>query len=425
MSEFVQDYVPGVDYRRDDRSLLTDEGVLDGCVADLLDIASTAYLADRSSPRGRVDDASWHRSLRVAVAAREPAMWKSRPVLDALLSLLAWLSDDEWDLDFIDGPATEAPAQLRLPLDSADREVALFSGGLDAVAGAALALHESRPLIGVGVCTNPHMRGYQRRTAQALRHVGCGDFVFSSVTLQRRGRVLAEDPTRRTRGLIFLVCGWAAARAAGRDELLVFENGVGAINLPYTMAQSGSMTSRAVHPVTLRLAADLFSLLSDRPFSVRNPHIADTKGEMCERLPDSARPAVEASESCDSSAAGRTALHRRCGRCASCLLRRVSLHAAGRAAWDPRPYRADIDGDDASSALPEVLWQAARLQRCLATEASQPGAFSREFPAAGEIPADAVSQTRLLAMYCRHVEEWRRYPHPRVGAFLGNRHLAA
>ena len=50
-------------------------------------------------------------------------------------------------------------------------------------------------------------------------------------------------------------CSWRlASRPPGRygqDRLQVFENGIGAINLPYLHSQYGSQAARAMHPKTL------------------------------------------------------------------------------------------------------------------------------------------------------------------------------
>lgn len=198
--------------------------------------------------------------------------------------------------------------------------------------------------------------------------------------------------------------------------MLVFENGVGALNLPFTAAQSGAMTSRAVHPLTLRLMSELVEQLLGRPFDIVNPYLSATKGEMVAALPLAARRACAASESCDNAAAGRGALQKRCGFCTSCLLRRVSFQAAGRAGWDDRPYLADRAGTSPRDCLPEMLWQAATLDRAL--RSSDPDELRRRVPSLRYVPEDSLddsAQRRLLGAY---VDEWRRYPDPAVRRYL-------
>lgn len=215
---------------------------------------------------------------------------------------------------------------------------------------------------------------------------------------------------------MFLGVGVAAALQRGTRRLLVAENGIGALNLPFTGAQSGVMTSRAVHPKTLRLMAGLVSEITGTEFAIENPFLTFTKGQMVRALPPEAREACGHSQSCDNAAAGRGPLEKRCGHCTSCLLRRVSFHAAGRADWDELPYLIDSERREPRWRLPEVLWQAATFDAVL--RSTDGNALLRQFPdlrhvLESEIPRDALRE--LLTTY---VDEWRSFPDPTVSRFL-------
>ena len=175
----------------------------------------------------------------------------------------------------------------------------------------------------------------------------------------------------------------------------MLENGIGAINLPLVGTQWGCMTSRAVHPRTLLLAQRLFSLLGDANFSVVNPHLHETKAEMCRRLPPEAAEACRASESCDAAAAGRSWRARRCGRCSSCLLRRISLGDAGRVAWD-EPYGSPVDAP--GSALRPMLYQAATMATALRAPDGE-AALAKAFPALADVPAEVIGPSALVRLY--------------------------
>ena len=73
------------------------------------------------------------------------------------------------------------------------------------------------------------------------------------------------ESSQRSRGLLFLAAGIATAWALRQDQLRVFENGIGAINLPYLRSQFGSQATRAMHPRTLLLAQNLAAAISHRP----------------------------------------------------------------------------------------------------------------------------------------------------------------
>lgn len=400
---------------RSDDYLLDLDGGVSPLVSDLLSFCEQVFLADRNEPRGKnPDSATWHRTLEIAVPVASPSLWSGTPVLEKATELLTWLTDDDWQIGFVGVNRVRHEAQGQLDIDPVERTVMLFSGGLDATAGAALTLPET-PLLGVGVVTNSVMGGYQRRARRALAQLG--DIRYSPVLFSvASGGARDNEPTRRTRGLVFLAVGVAAAMQRGTRRLLVAENGIGALNLPFTGAQSGVMTSRAVHPRTLRLMAALVSEVAGTEFAIENPFLTSTKGQMVRALPPGAREACGHSQSCDNAAAGRGPLEKRCGHCTSCLLRRVSFHAAGRSDWDELPYLIDSDKREPRWRLPEVLWQAATFDAVL--RSTDDNALLRQFPdlrhvSELEMPREAVRE--LLATY---VEEWRSFPDPIVSRFL-------
>ncbi len=67
-----------------------------------------------------------------------------------------------------------------------------------------------------------------------------------------------EEKSQRTRALVYLTLGVATALQAGTDTLWVYENGVGALNLPLDATQLGVDNYRGVHPRSLMMVEDLF-----------------------------------------------------------------------------------------------------------------------------------------------------------------------
>ncbi len=399
--------------RRSDDDLLDLQGGVSPLVSDLLALCEQAYLADRLQPRESPDSPGWNRALAIEVAVEDLSVWSSARVLDRAIELLAWLTDDEWQITFVEGTREVKEAQGQLDLDPVERTVMLFSGGLDATAGAALLLPET-PLLAVGVVTNSAMSGYQRRAHRALAQLG--DIRYSRVPFSVVAGGDDNEPTRRTRGLVFLGVGVAAALQRGNRRLVVAENGIGALNLPFTGAQSGVMTSRAVNPRTLRLMAALVSEITGAEFAIENPFLGSTKGQMVRALPPEAREACGHSQSCDNAAAGRGALQKRCGHCTSCLLRRVSFHAAGRSDWDELPYLIDSKQQDERWRLPEVLWQAATFDDVL--RSTDEDALVRQYPDLQHILVTELPRNALRQLLATYVEEWRTFPDPVVPRFL-------
>lgn len=415
---------------------------------DLLDIAMAAYAADRLNRRRphRARGDHWHRQLEVKIAVRDLAFWTSAQTQEALYRLLHWLTDDEWKVEFVSGrwlfrsdvgQLTLFRRDLRKPV-----QVRLFSGGLDSFAGAARDLEQSEgDLVLVSASTSTHMAALQRKTAALLspltvtgeppRLIQIGAGLRASTARQVVGAREAPERTQRTRGLVFLAFGAIGAMVADVDELRVYENGVGAMNLPLTEAQFGAHNTRAMRPETLLYASELFSLLHDEPFVVVNPSFTLTKSRLCEELPAEVRAALNATVSCDTGLVHRTNSTHLCGECTSCLLRRQTLHAAGLSALDQSElseYRLDVldvldPADKHVRNLHYMLDQAARIDLAL-SEPDPSRALLRSFPDLRTIHralgqqglTDATGLTRrLLSTY---VDEWRAFPHPLVQRYL-------
>ena len=79
------------------------------------------------------------------------------------------------------------------------------------------------------------------------------------------------ETSQRSRGLLFLAVGIATAWTLRQDRLRVFENGIGAINLPYPRSQFGSQATKSMHPQTLNSWQKLAAAISSRPFRIEAP----------------------------------------------------------------------------------------------------------------------------------------------------------
>ena len=93
-----------------------------------------------------------------------------------------------------------------------------------------------------------------------------------------------EEKGQRSRAFVFSALGVAAAVQAEADTLHVYENGVGALNLPLNETQLGVDNYRGVHPRSLMLLESLLALVLDNPVCIENPYLFRTKAEMCRAL---------------------------------------------------------------------------------------------------------------------------------------------
>jgi hypothetical protein len=217
---------------------------------------------------------------------------------------------------------------------------------------------------------------------------------------------------------------------AGVNEVEIYENGIGAINLPFSNAQLGSQNSRATHPIALKKIEQFLTVLLEQDFSLRLPYLYSTKGQVCRELRRSrlADLAVQ-SISCDSFSF-RSSGPEQCGICTSCILRRQALWTAGfREDLEKGRYRQDIFVTEPDYREPKLalrlapLWdmlsQVERIDEALVSSDPWSG-LTIDFPDLFEIPEVLGEQMtlparkgirqRLATLYREYCNEWHRLP---------------
>lgn len=407
-------------------------------LADLVDVALAVYLADRLAPRRPASadryHLHWNRRLHLILPVRDVRRWCDPVLQSRLRNVLALLTEDAWEFDFVPRSGERRIAEMQEYLFPSrpvpPLSVALFSGGLDSLAGLCHRLvarpDDSFVLFAGG--TNRRIIGVQRSLTEEL-HERLGRDIVPVVVpfgLRRRGKRQydGDERTQRTRGFVFQCMGAATALLAGSSELEVYEHGIGALNLPYTAAQLGAQSTRTTDPRVLAAMADFVSLAIDRPFSFRLPFLALTKAELCANLRDVGLvDLIRHTFSCDGFPQ-RVAGRPQCGLCTSCLLRRQALHAAGLEGHDAREsYVHDVLAGD--GCLPSaklyplraMLDQMATLRRALDEQDSW-ASLSWAYPQLLDVasclaapdPARANVERQLVELYRRYCDEWRRFP---------------
>ena len=406
-------------------------------LSDWLDVALASYLADRLSPRVGLHPSrkfrNWRRVINLRIPVRRLEIWKRSEVTNSLTSLLQFFTDDLWKITFVRRRASGRLAEshnflFSNPLPTPVR-VALFSGGLDSFCGAAsqMADFPGDSFVFVSGVTNRRQRSAQREQIKAISRQSRGTEVchviipFGLNWHGKASRGAAEEPSQRSRGFLFLTLGAVTAIAASASELSIFENGIGAINLPYDASQISAANSRGVHPVALLRMGDFVKLLRDEEFLFQSPFLFSTKGEMCRH------PAVQSLSaylprtfSCDGFPV-QVKNKPQCGSCTSCILRRLSLYSAGLSTFDPSgAYVADLltcgsnPSDRQLTHLRVMEWQYEKIRRLLNSKSPWLNLII-EFPELRNISAELSSRGRtsqveirrsLLKLYSQYVAEW-------------------
>ncbi len=416
-------------------------------VADLLEVALAIYAADRRSVRDYRGENTGFRHIQVRIGVRDLALWSDGAVAQSLHELLSWLSGDDWSVEFArreSVPMLAESEQFLFPLHPKQPVgVSLFSGGLDSLAGLAARVQEEPKGSRVLVSGYTHNRlAHQQRTQvqrfkSALRKelVGGGPEIrHVAVPFGiRKIQSSREEKSQRTRALVFLALGAAAAVQARADTLCVYENGVGALNLPINETQLGVDNYRGVHPRSLMMAERLLAIVLDRPIRIKNPFLFQTKAEMCAALqPIGLLDLIRDTVSCDGFP---QRIHDRpqCGYCTSCILRRQALCASGLRRHDPAgAYRLDIAADHVawntgkSYGLYAMRGQVHKLAGCLASDDPW-GSLATTFPELARTSAElkarargyvgAGLEDRFVQLYQVYVREWESFPaHPSFAA---------
>lgn len=283
---------------------------------DALLVAAAVEYADRVLARSTMD---WPRSISLRIPVHDLQRWRQATVSDALRDALEYLTGDSWDITFCRrrrGAAESPQTSLELPVDV--QAVIPFSNGLDSRAVAGLLERTLGPRL-VRVRLSARLQdkeGLKRRTPfTRVPYKVKGDFAESSA---------------RSRGFKFAIISGIAAYLAGADEIIVPESGQGALG-PSLVTVGQSYEDYRSHPTFTRRMERLFNALFGTNVRFCFPQLWQTKGETLRRfIEECGDPSWAATRSCwQKRFVSFDNKQRQCGICAACMLRRMSVHAAG------------------------------------------------------------------------------------------------
>ncbi|MBE9112912.1 7-cyano-7-deazaguanine synthase [Nodosilinea sp. LEGE 07298] len=401
-------------------------------IADLIDLAVAVHVSDRLAVQNlRQQQTRIHAVLPV----RHPEILNKNSFRNQLCSLLEWATGSRWTFEFSKRMNTGRIVEQQLLIESSDPyvdEVTLWSGGLDALAGLYTHLKEkpeiSFMLFGTG--SNENASARQEQVFQALQPSFPNRLNLCRVPIRfSESNLHTKNKISRARGIVFTLLGSACAYLMGRRVLHLYENGIGAINLPYRKSAVGLDHSRSVHPLTLVGVSNLISELIGEEFGVRNPFLFWTKAEMCKQLAEDANCDLPSlTTSCDSP-------HRKqpiqCGYCSSCILRKQSL-AASRLKDQTRyivPHGARPAGD-IRLYLQHMLAQVSTLKGLLNYSENatfQWKSLTKRFPELDDIVdrtheveglTSLEMRKRLIGLYQTYISEWDTVEPQISGDFL-------
>ena len=291
-------------------------------IFDAFLLAAAVEFADKTRRRSAF---SWQRQIELRIPVHDPGRWNDKRVLNSLHDALNFLTGDQWQVTFSGRSASEAsPRQCRFNLPTGLTAVMPFSDGLDSRAVAGLVERElGDNLIRVRL-------GPKTCDARLLSRRG---HPFTSVPYQVRAGVQQfVESSSRSRGFKFALLGGLAAYLAKVNQIIVSESGQGALG-PALVTVGQSYEDFRSHPLfTGRMEVFLAALLE---YQVRFqfPRIWYTKGETLATFVKECGNDAPWSDTCSCWQQNRQVSvdhkKRQCGICAACMLRRMSVHAAG------------------------------------------------------------------------------------------------
>lgn len=379
---------------------------------DLLVISAAVEYADRSTAR-RIS--RWARDFEITVPVVEVTTWQRQAVQESLRAALRHLTGDEWQFTFVpwQGSSVLGARQRSLPFGTKRRFVIAYSDGLDSRCVA--------KLFGSGsdaVCV---------RVTRKHHTMKSGDEPFDQIPF--RVDVLSpRESSVRSRGFKFAAVTAIAAHLSGLNRIVVPESGQGALG-PVLLPLHNVYADYRNHPTYFRKMERFVKALLEHEVRYEQPRLWNTKGETISAFRLATNKAVDElfeTRSCwqqrwNAKMDGKL---RQCGLCAACLLRRMSMHAAGIAEPSHTYVVADLKVSSFQDALPGE--NKVRLSRSMAEYGSvgarhlQQLADMAELPdadlmvhafeierATGE-PRGLVSQ-QLRNMLLTHAKEWRAF----------------
>lgn len=390
---------------------------------DVLFVAGAVAFADRVSRRTFSN--GWSRTIELDMPVSDPFRWEAREVKARLRTTLEYVTGDRWEFSFRHRRwRDESALQRFLPRApvSEQRVVLPYSGGLDSFAEF-MRLRADQPNVLPILMTTEHGGGVARKVS-GDGSTGRGIGQVSMPVRLKPGE--HAEATYRTRTFLFFSVAALGAKLAGAETVNVAEAGQGALGVamvPYG-AEHPYLTT---HPSFTELLRKFLAALWGWAPSFEHPNIWGTKGELLATLASrSALAGWQETRSCARNVKrlkpGVAFDH--CGICGGCLLRRMSLKAAGldetaesTYAWSD--YGA-VDLEQACSAALKTTQNDREIATYallshehlaqLAVDADGAGDVSRAAVELGPLVGSvSEARRRLIRLLKAHRQEWKNY----------------
>lgn len=290
-------------------------------VFDMLVVAAAVEFCDRLQKRPAI---GWSRDIYLEIPVHDKALWESQNVKASLISALSFLTGDKWNIVFVNRKAAETSrTQVSLALPSGAKAIVPFSDGMDSRAVAALSARQyGASVIRVRLGSKKHDQPKVDGRLQPFTNVP-----YKVKSSERR----FSESSNRSRGFKFSLIAGIAAYLADVDTVIVPESGQGALG-PALIPVVQAYPDYRNHPRFTERMEKFLSELLGHHVSYAFPRLWFTKGETLKAfVSDTVSDKWDETISCwqQNRHVPVDGHRRQCGICAACMLRRMSVHAAG------------------------------------------------------------------------------------------------
>jgi 7-cyano-7-deazaguanine synthase in queuosine biosynthesis len=318
----------------------------DAALHDAILVAAAVECADKMLKRPAY---GWARRLFVRIPVHDPDRWNDPALSASLHDALSFLTGDFWKVEFVQRiEAAERPRQSQLDLPVHAEAVIAFSNGMDSCAVAGLIgaeLGDRLVKVRVGKGSNRKVR---RATGEPGRLTA-----FAGVPYRTSMTGQSRESSVRSRGFKFALISGVAAYVAEAQKIIVTESGQGAI-APALITVGHAYPDFRNHPLFTKRMEKFLKLLLGNSVHFEFPRLWSTKGETLRAYAESPGGGDWMNtKTCWRSSQWTSVAdkQRQCGVCAACMLRRMSVHAAGLLE-DPNTYVAvDLKAERLTEAL--------------------------------------------------------------------------
>lgn len=390
---------------------------------DFMLVCAAVEFADRRFERPKNQ---WARQINITVPVMVLEVWQKLEVKRCLADVLSHLTGDDWCFSFVkaENQVAIGHRQRSLPFENRKQIVMAYSEGLDSRAVAGL-FDEKNVVIRV-------------RLSNGKEKVKRGERPFDVIPFDVKPPRSRESGVR-SRGFKFAAITAIAGHISNVSRIIVPESGQGALG-PVLAPLHNVYADYRNHPTFFRKMEMLIATLLEFSVTYEQPRLWYTKGQtvlaFLEKGGGETIGDVVNTRSCWQqrwNVRGGGDL-RQCGICAACLLRRMSLHAAGVSEEPGRYTFADLSaskftdavlgfsGKVNSNLMAEYASVGARHLDQLAEFRTQPDLKLRQHAfeisqATGESEQGTIKNLRMLLM--QHAEEWHDFVRAQgKGSFL-------